>query len=114
MESPSFPNEGSSNHEETLSNQGSGGDKGRDHVDVSVYTTSGSYPRSGFEKQPISAVVNKVLEEAKRSLQLTDTTNWIARIDGKEIDPAKTYRDNHLSGKVKIQWGPREGGGGSC
>jgi hypothetical protein len=28
------------------------------------------------------------------------------------IDPAKTYRECGLSGKVEIDWGPSEGGGG--
>ena len=30
----------------------------------------------------------------------------------RQIDPARSYLDNGLSGTVEIDWGPSEGGGG--
>ena len=81
-------------------------------VEVQVVTTSGVYPVHGTDKEPINHPVMKALEKAQKELDIADTTNWIATVGGTEIDPAKTYAENHLSGQVKIDWGPREGGGG--
>ena len=82
------------------------------NVEVQVVTTSGIYPAHGTDKEPIDHPVSKVLEKAQKKLDIADTTNWIATVGGAEIDPAKTYAENHLTGQVKIDWGPREGGGG--
>jgi len=82
-------------------------------VEVVVHTTSGSYPRHGQETESATTIVGVVLEKAKAALKLTDTSNWEAHVEGRLIDPTKSFEDNHLEGHVKIQWGPREGGGGS-
>ena len=81
-------------------------------VQVSVVTTSGAYPRKGTESVPAHQPVQRFLDEAKRALHLTDTNDWVATVNGQPIDPNKSYVDNGLTGKVAIQWGPREGGGG--
>ena len=56
------------------------------------------------------------LEKAGLTLNIKDTADWVAavtRSSGRtEINPAKTYSENGLSGTVEIEWGPRHGGGG--
>ncbi len=79
---------------------------------VSVYTTSGAYPRHGHEKVKPTEIVADFLREAAKALHLTDTSGWVATVDGREIDASRSFADNHLAGMVKIHWGPREGGGG--
>jgi maltooligosyltrehalose synthase len=81
-------------------------------VQVSVYTTSGAYPRKGSESVKADERVEKFLKKAQRELHLTDVNGWEATVDGNIIDPNRSYEDNHLSGTVVIHWGPREGGGG--
>ena len=53
------------------------------------------------------------LDQAAKALHLTGTTNWIAKVKGREIDPNRSYVENDLKGKVDIDWGPRESGGGA-
>jgi hypothetical protein len=91
-----------------------GDDKHPKTVQVSVYTTSGAYPRKGSESVKPDDLVEKILKEAQRALHLTDVTGWEATVDGHVIDPHKTYQQNHLAGTVVVHWGPREGGGGGC
>jgi hypothetical protein len=85
-------------------------------VEVSVSTTAGFFPTEGFNHVPASQAVQVDLEKAKHALHIKDTTNWIATVAGpsgkRVIDPSKTYAENGLSGKVEIDWGPSEGGGG--
>ena len=81
-------------------------------VAVAVYTTSGAYPGEGYEKVKITEAVGEILSKAESTLKLTDTTNWIAKVDGREIDSSKSYEANDLKGTFTIQWGPRERGGG--
>ena len=49
--------------------------------------------------------------------QVSDVTNWVVTvIDAKgqrELNPQSSYLDSGLSGKLELDWGPREGGGGS-
>ena len=81
-------------------------------VHVRVITTSGSYPKEGFELVPATEIVQEILKRAAHELKLTDTSGWVAMVDGREINPASTYVQNNLHGHVKIDFGPREGGGG--
>jgi len=82
------------------------------HVEVEVITTSGSYPASGAVRAAANQPVHVELEKAVRELHIVDTNGWIARVNGREIDPSKSYVENGLAGTVKIDYGPREGGGG--
>jgi len=89
----------------------------REHaVEVSIATTAGFFPAEGFNTVPARQNVEEELLKAKNALAIKDTTGWIATVTGpagkRTIDPAKTYLDNGLSGKVDIDWGPSEGGGG--
>ncbi len=81
-------------------------------VEVSVVTTSGSYPSQGFERVPTHQKVKIVLEKASSSLGIAGTGGWIATVNGKEINIDKSFVDNGLSGQVEVDFGPREGGGG--
>lgn len=82
------------------------------HIEVVVVTTSGVYPASGTDQVPIHQPVKVQLEKAGRALHITDTNDWVARVNGNEIDPNKSYVENGLSGSIKIDYGKREGGGG--
>ncbi len=85
-------------------------------VEISIMTTAGSYPAEGYNRVPFHEKVEIELEKAGRELNIKATDDWIARVNGpsgmRMIDPAKTYLENKLSGKVQIDWGPKEGGGG--
>ena len=81
-------------------------------VNVRVITTAGSYPRHGHEQVPADEQVSAILGRAAHALGIADTTQWVAKIAGNEIDPSKTYVDLGINGEVKIDYGKREGGGG--
>jgi hypothetical protein len=88
-------------------------DEGREHfVEVSVVTTSGVFPKEGFDRVPAHQKVRVELDHAAKHLGLTDTTNWVAMVGNKEINVDTSYEENGLHGKVEIDYGPREGGGG--
>ena len=82
------------------------------HVEVAVVTTSGRFPAEGTEQVASHQPVNNELKKAVKELKIVDTTNFIARVGEKEIDPNKSYVENQLTGTVIIDYGPREGGGG--
>ena len=85
-------------------------------VEVSISTTAGFFPADGFNHVPSYQKVEVDLEKAGLTLNIKDTADWVAavtRSSGRtEINPAKTYSENGLSGTVEIEWGPRHGGGG--
>lgn len=85
-------------------------------VEVSISTTSGFFPAEGFNRVRPEEKVEIELEKARKELKIKDTAGWVATVTGpagkRVIDPAKTYLQNGLSGKVEIDWGPSEGGGG--
>lgn len=83
-------------------------------VEVAVVTTSGSYPETGFERTPIRQKISVILKKAANKLKITDTTNWVATVNDQEINVDATYVDLGLRGKVEIDFGPREGGGGNA
>lgn len=83
---------------------------------VSISTTAGFYPAEGFNRVPINQKVEVELHKAQVKLGIKDTAGWIATVtvhSGKrQIDVGKSYSENGLSGKLEIDWGPSEGGGG--
>ena len=85
-------------------------------VEVSIATTAGFYPAEGYNRVSSDEKVEFELEKAGLELSIKVTDDWVAKVNGpsgmSEIDPAKTYSENGLSGKVEIDWGPRERGGG--
>lgn len=88
------------------------GEKPETHVDVLVTTTSGDYPETGTDSVPVNQPVRQQLKAAAKALNIVDTTNWVAKVGGNDIDQDKSYADNGLSGSVTIDYGPHEGGGG--
>lgn len=81
-------------------------------VEVRVITTSGVYPEAGFDRVPEHQIVDIVLKKANKKLHIADTAGWIAVVGGRKIDISRSYRDNALSGRVEIDWGPDHGAGG--
>lgn len=82
------------------------------HIAVVVVTTSGTYPNTGADHVPINQPVRVQLEKAARALEITDTSGWVARVNGNDIDANRSYAENNLSGSITIDFGKREGGGG--
>jgi hypothetical protein len=82
-------------------------------VEVAVVTTSGTYPSSGYNKMPAHQKVRVDLEKAAHELKITNTENWIAQVNGNQINVDQSYIENNLSGEFYVDWGPRQGGGGS-
>lgn len=83
-------------------------------IEVRVVTTSGSFPKQGLKRTTINQPIKVVLHEAAKELKIADTSNWVARVGDREVDVSKSYADNNLSGKVVIDYGPKEGGGGNA
>jgi hypothetical protein len=83
-------------------------------VEVRVVTTAGVYPEVGFDRAPEHEHVRIVLKKADEKLHITDTAGWIAVVQGRKIDISKSFRDNALSGRVEIDWGPDHGAGGNA
>ena len=81
-------------------------------VAVAIATTSGFYPETGFIPVPANQKIEVDLLKAAKALNLTDTSNWVAKVGGRTIVPSQSYAENQLSGEVEVDWGPREGGGG--
>ena len=88
-------------------------DKPDNHLFVAVVTTAGSWPKAGFEKEPNHQKVSVFLKKAVQELKIVSTDKWVAKVDNKELDIEKSYLENGLSGEITIDYGPREGGGGS-
>lgn len=85
-----------------------------DIVLVKVVTTSGTYPRTGYEEARSKEHVSKILRETARALHLTDVGDWVAKVGDRPIDPEKTFSENGLENEVCILWNPPESGGGSA
>ncbi|MFT3697718.1 MAG: hypothetical protein QM831_31555 [Kofleriaceae bacterium] len=83
------------------------------HVLVAVLTTAGTYPAHGFDELPAHQQIKVVLADAAAALKLTSNDTWVAKVGGREVDVTKSYADDHLTGKVEINYGPRETGGGT-
>ena len=54
-----------------------------------------------------------MLTAAAEKLKITNTADWVAKVDGRKLDPAKTFKHEGLSGIVEIEYHKHEGGGGA-
>ena len=91
-----------------------GVDKHDQDVAVAVITTAGIYPSEDeFQRVDRDRVIEKVLDKAAKNLKLTNTDDWVARVDDKEINTKLTFRQEKLKGIIEIEWHKREGGGGA-
>lgn len=84
-----------------------------DTVAVTVLTTAGTYPAEGAVRVPSSTALAEVLSRAADKLEITDTTGWVPMVGGRDLDRGLSFLQLHLSGEVRIDWGPPEGGGGA-
>lgn len=89
--------------------------KHHDHdVAVSVITPSGVYPDDqDYHKAKSSDHIMMVLELAAKKLGLVNTSQWVAHSKGRDINPARTFHEEHLKEIVEIEWHLPEGGGGA-
>jgi hypothetical protein len=85
-----------------------------DKVLVMVVTTAGVYPAEGVARYSAGTLISTVLAEAKTKLDITTVpADWVVMVDNVDINPNQSFEHSHLTGRVKIEWGPREGGGGA-
>lgn len=87
-------------------------EKDKNHIDVAVITTAGSWPEEGFEEVPNHQKLSVFLKKAAAELKIVSTDGWIAKVNDKEVHVDNSYLENQLSGEVTIDYGPSEGGGG--
>jgi hypothetical protein len=85
---------------------------GAEKLLVTVFTTSGTFPAQGALRVEASELIANILARAADKLRITDTTDWVAQVNGVDINPQLTFAQAGLSGEVDIEWGAREGGGG--
>lgn len=83
-------------------------------VAVAVITPVGTYPdEEDFRRVHESTVVETVLAEAARHLKITNTSDWVAHVDGRRVEIHRTFAENRLCGVVEMEWHKHEGGGGA-
>jgi hypothetical protein len=87
----------------------------KNHLEVAIVTTGGTFPESGFDEVALEQPIKVALSRAERALKLTNTADWIATSGNpsRELNVESSYRANHLSGQVYINWGPPQRGGGA-
>ena len=86
----------------------------KNHVEVAVVTTAGTWPAEGFDSVALEQPIKVELERAARELKITNTATWIATVGSKTLNVDASYAANDLSGKVDIQWGAPQRGGGTA
>lgn len=83
-------------------------------VAVAVITPKGIYPdENDFRRVPESTVIAEVLKAAADQLKITNTSDWVAKVDGQQLNVDKTFKHEKLSGIVEIEYHKHEGGGGA-
>jgi hypothetical protein len=81
---------------------------------VAVITPSGTFPSDDdYRRTTGSQVVAELLALAAEKLKLTNTSDWVAFVNDKELDVNSTFKQNGLHDIVEIEWHKREGGGGA-
>jgi hypothetical protein len=83
------------------------------HVAVAVITTAGVYPDAAdYRKAEKNEKIAIVLQEAARHFGITNTTDWVAHVDDRELNINLTFEEENLCGVVEIEYHKRQGGGG--
>lgn len=80
---------------------------------VLIYTLEGRWPLGHAADIPKGLTIKEVLHRASQELGLTDTSDWVARSEGKELDINQSFQHAHFSCLAEIDFQPRESGGGS-
>jgi hypothetical protein len=89
-------------------------ENGEKPLGVAVITTSGTFPNDDdYRRASEGEKIETILKAAADKLGLTNTGDWIALVDEREINPNKTFKEESLHCVVDIEWHKREGGGGS-
>jgi hypothetical protein len=90
-------------------------EKRKEHdVAVAVITPKGIYPdENDFRRVPESTVIAEVLKAAADQFKITNTSDWVAKVDGQQLNVDKTFKHEKLSGIVEIEYHKHEGGGGA-
>lgn len=96
-----------------MDTQGMGKPDKHEKILVTIVTPSGFYPEDEPLKINDDKEVSEILEKAAKHLKLTDTSDWVAYVDGIQINPALSFKANGLEGTVDIEWHKPEGGGGA-
>jgi hypothetical protein len=83
-------------------------------VAVAVITPSGTFPNDDdYYRAYEQERVEEILQLAAQRLGITNTTDWVAFVDNRPIEPGKTFAENSLNCIVEIEWHKHEGGGGA-
>lgn len=94
--------------------QSQGNKKHEKPIAVAVITPSGTFPNDDdYRRATGNDVIADILHLAAEKLKLTNTTDWVAFVDDKELDVKHTFNERGLQGIVEIEWHKREGGGGA-
>jgi len=89
-------------------------DKKIKHLGVAVITPDGTYPdEDGYRRVSEHDKVGAVLKLAADALKITNTTDWVAKIGERQLDPARTFAEEKLSCVVDVEYHKHEGGGGA-
>jgi hypothetical protein len=81
---------------------------------VAVITPSGTFPSDDdYRRTTGRQVVAEFLALAAEKLKLTNTSDWVAFVNDKELDVNSTFKHNGLHDIVEVEWHKREGGGGA-
>ena len=81
---------------------------------VSVLTPIGPFPNDDDYRRAFSNErIKKILDKVKDAQHITDAKDWVAKVDGRQIDPEKTFHEEGLRCVVEIEWHKVEGGGGA-
>lgn len=84
-----------------------------DEVEVRVITTSGNFPAHGFESFHEQQKVGVALSQAAAKLKLHNTSTWAATLNGRTLNPDRSFGENNIPDESEIFWGPVAPGGGA-
>lgn len=89
-------------------------DKKIDYLGVAVITPDGTYPdEDGYRRVQAREKIATVLKLAADALKITNTTDWVAKVGDRQLDPSRTFAEEKLSCVVDIEYHKHEGGGGA-
>lgn len=89
-------------------------DKKINHLGIAVITPDGTYPgEDEYRRVPEHEKIAVLLKLAADALKITNTTDWVAKVGDRQLDPAKTFAEEKLSCVVDVEYHKHEGGGGA-
>ena len=89
-------------------------DKKIKYLGVAVITPDGTYPEEdGYRRISELDRIATVLKAAADALKITNTSDWVAKVGDRVLDPMRTFAEEKLSCVVDIEYHKHEGGGGA-